>query len=305
MTTTELTLDNSVMAPYVFTVSPGYLEAAGTWRLGGRDVSWQDTTSTAPVAIVNQTFASKMWGDTPAIGRHFLVRRDELIEVVGVVEDGKYHSIQESPQPVVYFSWSQNGPNSVTLVVRSPRTVKEMVAPLERTLKGLVPIAELNVRHWHDSLGGMLFPARAATVSLGVMGLFAALLTVTGIFGIAACNVSHRMKELGIRVALGARPKALMAAALGRPIVLLPNARRFVQPGRSERTYGTRVLVSSQRAPGRSPGSSQSRRSSRRFVLPVPGAGTLGGSLSLDSGGTFQRRADAPVRVPSVRSTSG
>jgi predicted permease len=303
--TTEFTLDNSVMAPYMFTVSPGYLEAAGTWRLGGRDVSWQDTTSTAPVAIVNQTFASKMWGDTPAIGRHFLVRRDELIEVVGVVEDGKYHSIQESPQPVVYFSWSQNGPNSVTLVVRSPRTVKEMVAPLERTLKGLVPIAELNVRHWHDSLGGMLFPARAATVSLGVMGLFAALLTVTGIFGIAACNVSHRMKELGIRVALGARPKALMAAALGRPIVLLPNARRFVQPGRSERTYGTRVLVSSQRAPGRSPGSSQSRRSSRRFVLPVPGAGTLGGSLSLDSGGTFQRRADAPVRVPSVRSTSG
>jgi ABC-type antimicrobial peptide transport system permease subunit len=96
-----------------------------------------------------------------------------------------------------------------------------MVAPLQRTLKGLVPIAEINVRHWHDSLAGMLLPARAATVSLGVMGLFAALLAVTGIFGIAAYNVSHRMKELGIRAALGARPKALMAAALGRPIVLL------------------------------------------------------------------------------------
>lgn len=219
--TTELTLDNSVMAPYVFTISPGYLEAAGTWRLGGRDVSWQDTTGTQPVAIVNQSFAGRMWGDTPAIGQRFMVRRDQLIEVVGVVEDGKYHSFQEPPHPVVYLSWSQNGPSSVTLVVRSPRTVNEMAATLERTLKGLVPNAEINVQRWHDSLGGMLFPARAATLSLGVMGLFAAMLAVTGIFGIAAYNVSRRMKELGIRVALGARTKDVMAAAVGRPIVLL------------------------------------------------------------------------------------
>jgi predicted permease len=219
--TTEFTLDNSVMAPYVFTVSPGYLEAAGTRRLSGRDVSWEDTTSTSPVAIVNQTFARRMWGDTPAIGQRFIVQRDDVIEVVGVVEDGKYHSIQEAPQPVLYLSWSQNGPDSVTLVVRSQRKVNEMAATLERTLKGLVPNADINVRPWHDSLGGMLFPARAATVSLGVMGLFAAMLAVTGIFGIAAYNVSHRMKELGIRVVLGARPKEVMAAAVGRPIVLL------------------------------------------------------------------------------------
>jgi predicted permease len=219
--TTELTLDNSATAPYVFTVSPGYLEAAGTRRLGGRDVSWQDTTTRSPVAIVNQTFARRMWGDAPAIGQRFILRRDESIEVVGVVEDGKYHAIQEAPQPVVYLPWSQDGPDRLALVVRSPRTVNEMAAPLERTLEGLVPPAEISVRNWHDSLEGMLFPARAATVSLGVMGVFGALLAVTGIFGIAAYDVSRRMKELGIRVALGARPKEVLAAAVGRPIVLL------------------------------------------------------------------------------------
>jgi predicted permease len=219
--TTEPTLDNSALAPYVFRVSPGYLEAAGTRRLGGRDVSWQDSTGASPVAIVNQTFARKMWGDTPAIGQRFLVRRDESVEVVGVVEDGKYHSIQEAPQPVVYLPWSRNGPNRVALVVRSPRTVNEMAAPLERTLKGLLPHAEIDVRHWRDSLEGMLFPARAATVSLGVMGVFGAMLAVTGIFGLSAYNVSLRMKELGIRVALGARPQEVLAAAVGRPIVLL------------------------------------------------------------------------------------
>jgi predicted permease len=218
--TTEFTLDNSVLAPYVFTMSPGYLEAAGTRLRRGRDFSWQDTTRTPYVAIVNETFARKMWGDTPAIAQRFLVR-GHLAEVVGVAEDGKYHNMQESPQPLVYLSLAQNEPGNLIFVARSRRATNEMAAALERTLSGLEPNAEINVRSWPDSLGGMLFPARAATLSLGVMGLLAAMLAVTGIFGIAAYNVSHRMKELGIRVALGARTKYVLSAAVGRPIVLL------------------------------------------------------------------------------------
>jgi predicted permease len=218
--TTEFTLDNSVLAPYVFTMSPGYLEAAGTRLRRGRDFSWQDTTRTPYVAIVNETFARKMWGDTPAIGQRFILR-GHLTEVVGVAEDGKYHNMQESPQPVVYLSLSQDEPSNVIFVTRSRRAMNEMAAMLERTLSGLEPNAQIKVRSWRDALGGMLFPARAATISLGVMGLLAAMLAVTGIFGMAACNVSHRMKELGIRVALGARTKDVMSAAVGRPIVLL------------------------------------------------------------------------------------
>src|SRR6266446_1729818 len=109
--TTAFTLDNSVLAPYVFTMSPGYLEAAGTRLRRGREFSWQDTARTPYVAIVNETFARKMWGDTPAIGQRFVVR-GHLTEVVGVAEDGKYHNMQESPQPVVYLSWSQDGPSN-------------------------------------------------------------------------------------------------------------------------------------------------------------------------------------------------
>ena len=105
--TTDFTLDNSVLAPYVFPMSPGYLEAAGTRLLSGRDVSWQDTAKTPYVAIVNQTFARKMWGQTPAIGQHFILA-GHLTEVVGVAEDGKYHDLQESPQPVVYPPFSQS-----------------------------------------------------------------------------------------------------------------------------------------------------------------------------------------------------
>src|SRR5882762_5240866 len=220
--TIEFSLNNSVLAPYVFTISPGYLEAAGTRLLGGRDFSWQDTTQTPYVAIVNDTFTRKMWGGISAIGQRFILRGN-LTEVVGVVEDGKYHNMQESQQPVAYLSLSQNEQNQMIFVARSQRAQNEMAATLERTLNGLEPDARIKVQSWLEVLGGLnaLFPARAATITLCVMGVLAAMLAVTGIFGMAAYNVSRRMKELGIRVALGARAKHVMSAAVGRPIVLL------------------------------------------------------------------------------------
>ncbi|HXR78639.1 MAG TPA: ABC transporter permease [Bryobacteraceae bacterium] len=217
---TEFKLNNSVLAPYVFTMSPGYLEAAGSRLLGGRDVSWHDTARTPPVAVVNETFARKMWGETPAIGQHFIVW-GHLTEVVGVAADGKYHDMQEAPQPVAYLPLSQNDQNETVFVVRSLRTPREMAAALERTLRGIEPNAPMTVQSWPDALRGELLPARAATVALGVMGLLAAMLAVTGIFGMAAYSVSRRMRELGIRVALGARRVQVMRAAVGRPMVLL------------------------------------------------------------------------------------
>jgi predicted permease len=218
--TTDFKLNNSVLAPYVFPMSPGYLEAAGTRLLGGRDVAWQDTPKTPYVAIVNQTFARKMWGEMPAIGQRFILW-GKLTEVVGVAEDGKYHDMQESPQPVVYPPLSQSDPSDAVFVVRSLRTPNEMAAALQRPLSGIEPNVPITVQSWSDSLAGELFPARAATVALGVMGLLAAMLAVTGIFGMAAYNVSRRMKEFGIRVALGARKTQVMSAAVGRPMVLL------------------------------------------------------------------------------------
>src|ERR1035441_4203609 len=223
--TTEFKLNNSVLAAYVYQMSPGYLEAAGTRLLGGRDVSWRDTTKTPYVAIVNQTFARKMWGETPwgetpAIGQRFILRGN-LTEVVGVAEDGKYHDLEESPQPAVYLPLSQSEQSETIFVVRSPRAWSEMAAALKRTLSGIEPNVPITVQSWPDALGDVLFPSRAATVALGVMGLLAAMLAVTGIFGMAAYSVSRRMKELGIRVALGARKTQVMSAAVGRPMVLL------------------------------------------------------------------------------------
>lgn len=218
--TTEFSLNNSVLSPYRFIISPGYLETAMTRLVSGRDVSWRDTTNTPYVAIVNETFARKMWGDTPATGQRFIFQ-DHLREVVGVAEDGKYHNLHESPEPVVYLPWAQSerGPN--VFIVRSNRAQQELAPVIERTLSGFEPRAVITVQAWLDTVATALFPARMAAIALGVMAALAALVAVTGIFGMAAYNVSRRMKELGIRVALGARTKHVMATAVGRPIVVL------------------------------------------------------------------------------------
>jgi predicted permease len=218
--TTDFNLNNSVLAPYVFTISPGYLEAAGTKLLSGRDVSWHDTKTTPYIAIVNQTFAREMWGETPAIGQRFILR-DHLTEVVGVAEDGKYHELMESQQPVVFLPLLQTESGAAVFVVRSPRAQNEVAAAVQLTLSAIEPNAPITVQSWPDAIAGALFAPRSATIALGIMGLLAVMLAVTGIFGMAANNVSRRMKELGIRVALGARSRHVMSAAVGRPMVLL------------------------------------------------------------------------------------
>lgn len=217
--TTELTPENQALASHVFPMSPEYLKAAGTRLLEGRDVSWQDRKETPPVAIVNETFARTMWGDAPAIGQRFVLGARST-EVVGVVEDGKYYNLMESKAAAAFVPLAQNAGGAV-LVVQSSLPPTEMGAALLRTLGRVQPNAKVTLRTWPEALRQVLYPARAAAFALGVMGFFAVMLAVTGIFGTAAHSVSRRVRELGIRMALGAREGQVVAAAIGRTTLLL------------------------------------------------------------------------------------
>ncbi len=218
--TAELTPNNSVLSSYNYTISPGYFATAPVRLTEGRDVSWHDKADTPYVAIVNQAFARAMWGEGSPLGKSFIFL-EQLREVVGVVEDGKYEEVSESPQPAVLLPWSQNEQITPTIVVRSQRAQNELTPEIQRTLLALEPEAFVTVQSWTSAIAWVLFPAQAATVALGIMSGLAAMLAVTGIFGMAAYNVSRRLKEIGIRVALGARARHVMRAAVGRPIVLL------------------------------------------------------------------------------------
>lgn len=218
--TVEFTLNNDAAEVRVYPVSPGYLQAAGTRLLGGRDVAWTDTTKSPYVAVVNATLARKMWGRKPAAGQRFILFGN-LTTVVGIAEDGKYGDLTEAPEGAVYLPLPQCEQSTQVLVVRSRRSPREMAAALAKTISGIEPNLPVTLRSWPSALSNVLFPARAATAALGAMGLLAVMLAVTGIFGMAAYSVSRRMKELGIRVALGARRAQVLSAAVGRPAVLL------------------------------------------------------------------------------------
>jgi ABC-type antimicrobial peptide transport system permease subunit len=122
----------------------------------------------------------------------------------------------------MFFPLSQEIMNNETvLVVRSSLQSGELAAPLAQALEGVDPRIPYVLRSWSDALDIALFPARAAAAILSVMGLLAAMLAVTGIFGMATYGVSRRMKEFGIRIALGAARTQLMSNALGRTFVLI------------------------------------------------------------------------------------
>lgn len=220
--TTELRPTTEAFHAYFFSASPGYFDAAGTRLLAGRDIRWTDDEHAPEVAVVNQTFAHRLFANAPAVGRHFLLYGKRREEIVGVVEDGKYATLTENPQPAMFFALAQHVTNNDTAVlVRSNFPSSEIAKALERVVTGIDPRLPLMIRSWPDELDLALFPARAATGALGIMGLLAAMLAVTGIFGMAAYTVSRRMRELGIRVALGARRGGIVKAAVGRPAVLL------------------------------------------------------------------------------------
>jgi ABC-type lipoprotein release transport system permease subunit len=174
------------------------------------------------VAVVNQEFARKVFGSaTSAQGGYYKLRDGTRVQVVGIAEDGKYESLTENPQPVMFLPILQSPSSETWLVVRSTHDPQQLAVAMRSTLRGLDRALPFTVQTWHKQLDLSFFGARMATKALGVMGLMGAMLAVTGIFGLAAYSVSKRLRELGIRVALGAQRKEVLQAALGRPIKLL------------------------------------------------------------------------------------
>lgn len=222
--TTDLRPANAAAEAHMYNISPEYFRAAGTALLAGRTLSWHDDKDSPPVAVVNREFARKIFGSlTNAEGRYYKRGNGTRIQVVGIVEDGKYLNLIEAPQPAMFLPILQTSAKDtkVWLVARSNSSPQQLAEAMRSALRGLDPALPFYMATWNKEMDGVLFAPRMATVALGLLGAMGAMLSITGIFGMAAYSVSKRQRELGIRISLGAGRKEVLQAALGRTFKLL------------------------------------------------------------------------------------
>jgi len=199
-------------------VSPTYLRTLGVRVIDGRDISESDMSGSPDVVVINQTMAEKFWPKQSAVGHTVQVvnpTQTRAYRIVGVASNHHRHGVLEAPSPMVYFADAQRVAKYKFIIARTSGSADQLLVDLRRELLAIDPsIVFMSNNTMAQNMGTSLMPARVGAMLAAAFGGLGTLLAAIGLYGVIAFSVARRTREIGVRMAIGANPSAVLSMVM-------------------------------------------------------------------------------------------
>ena len=204
---------------YFNVIAPGFFDIVGTPLLAGRDLAPADDLKAPAVVVVNEEFARTFLRDLTPLGQRVAYPgTTREMEIVGVVKDAVYETLRAEPPPTIYMSYLQSRGRPMTIVVDAAAPMADVSAAIRAAVQPRVPAAPMRIRTFAWQIEQSLFEARLMRMLTAIFGGLALALAAIGLYGLMSYSVALRTREIGVRLALGARPARLVRMVLGHAI---------------------------------------------------------------------------------------